>query len=263
MAEIADIKLVITDVDGTLMTDDGLIPPQIFEVIEALICRGVTFAVASGRQLQNLQQLFEPLASNIFFVANNGATLAEGYKVLTDSLMHPAAVDLCLDFAQLHAASPLLYANGTVLTNDASSALRQFLEKHQVPFAVSQNLAAYACGVSKLSLLKFDGSMPQLKPLLATSGIEVFVANRYMLDVTAEGTNKGVTISRLINLIGVAEANVCAFGDSENDLDMFANAGLRFEVANAAEVLKKKSRIVPSNNDLGVICTLRQLFNIA
>lgn len=63
------IKLVVTDVDGTLMTDDNHIPLDFFKVIEHLLNLKVKIIIASGRHLYNLHSLFHPYDDKIVFIA--------------------------------------------------------------------------------------------------------------------------------------------------------------------------------------------------
>ena len=67
------IKLVISDMDGTLLDGEGNMPTQLFPVLDALHEQGILFAVASGRQYGNLRQLFAPVRERIAFICENGA----------------------------------------------------------------------------------------------------------------------------------------------------------------------------------------------
>ena len=78
------IKLTCTDVDGTLVPDGTRdINPEIFEVIRQLRDRGIQVAIASGRPLSSIQNLFRPIEEKLFFIAVGGAEIATFSRVLS------------------------------------------------------------------------------------------------------------------------------------------------------------------------------------
>jgi len=70
---IGVIRLIASDLDGTLLEKDGTLPAGIFDMVERLTRMGITFAAASGRQYSNLVRLFGPVAHQMAFVCENGA----------------------------------------------------------------------------------------------------------------------------------------------------------------------------------------------
>lgn len=68
------IKLVVSDIDGTLLEDGGHeLNPELFEVILKLREKGMQFAAASGRQWASIEQVFDPIKEKIFYLSDNGA----------------------------------------------------------------------------------------------------------------------------------------------------------------------------------------------
>ena len=67
------IKLIATDLDGTLLDGERKLPAEIFPLIERLYSAGILFAPASGRQYASLQELFRPVEDKVVFVCENGA----------------------------------------------------------------------------------------------------------------------------------------------------------------------------------------------
>ena len=70
------IKLIASDMDGTLLNEHGEVPPETFDLIRALRVHGVHFAASSGRRYDRLCQFFEPVRNEMDFVASNGAPTA-------------------------------------------------------------------------------------------------------------------------------------------------------------------------------------------
>ena len=68
------IKLIVTDVDGTLV-EDGFtnVDPRLFDTILKLREKGIQFAVASGRPWASVERTFDPVKKKVFYIANNGS----------------------------------------------------------------------------------------------------------------------------------------------------------------------------------------------
>lgn len=67
------IKLIVTDIDGTLLDNDKNLPQDFWHTEEKLSAKNILFAAASGRQYYNLQELFSPISERCIFIAENGA----------------------------------------------------------------------------------------------------------------------------------------------------------------------------------------------
>ncbi len=108
-----------------------------------------------------------------------------------------------------------------------------------------------------------EGGMAELRDAFSIDGVNAYLDNDRMIDITDKDTDKGKAVRRLKKLLGVRKNEIWAFGDSENDLGLFAEAGKSFAVGNAPkEVQEKASCVIPSNNDKGVIVTLKELFDV-
>ena len=89
------IKLIASDMDGTLLNEHGEVPPETFELIEALREKGVHFAASSGRRYDRLCTFFEPVRDHMDFVASNGAQVyAEGQLIDREVYSHLAIREL-------------------------------------------------------------------------------------------------------------------------------------------------------------------------
>ena len=76
------IKLVASDLDGTLLPPSKVLPENLFPLIEKLFDKGIIFAPASGRQLPNLKKLFAPVLDKIAIIAENGGLVWHGDGII-------------------------------------------------------------------------------------------------------------------------------------------------------------------------------------
>ena len=75
------VKLIASDMDGTLLDGEGNVPPETFDLIKRLKTAGIGFVASSGRRFDTLQELFAPVSDQMDFVASNGAQ--DAYPPLT------------------------------------------------------------------------------------------------------------------------------------------------------------------------------------
>ena len=85
------IKLIASDMDGTLLDGEGNVPPETFGLIKRLKTAGIGFVASSGRRFDTLQELFAPVCGEMDFVASNGAqVVVAGQLVDREVLSHAA-----------------------------------------------------------------------------------------------------------------------------------------------------------------------------
>ena len=86
------IKLIVSDVDGTLVPDGSPdLDPEVFDIILKLREKGMQFVVASGRPWASVESAFEPVKKKIFYVANNGAYVGDACTPIRWSVSWPTA----------------------------------------------------------------------------------------------------------------------------------------------------------------------------
>ena len=121
------IKLIASDMDGTLLDEHSKVPPETFELIEALREKGVHFAVSSGRRYDRLCTFFEPVRDHMDFVASNGAQVyADGKLIDREVYSHLAIRELARViemFDNLHLA--LFDRTKSFLLDDESKFVRE------------------------------------------------------------------------------------------------------------------------------------------
>src|SRR6056297_997934 len=80
--DISKIKLVVSDMDGTLLNSDHKVSREFFDVFKKLRAKGILFAVASGRQYYSLMERMKPVKDDMIYIAENGAIIMEKEKQL-------------------------------------------------------------------------------------------------------------------------------------------------------------------------------------
>ncbi|WP_329415520.1 Cof-type HAD-IIB family hydrolase [Streptomyces sp. NBC_00704] len=266
----ADIRLVVTDMDGTLLDDDKRIPAGLWEVLERLRERGVLFSPASGRQYASLAREFAGVADGMVFIAENGAyVVRDGEEVSSDPL-DPDVV------ARVVAAARRLAADGVDMGVVVCGKRSAYLERSDEPFLaeaaryyvrhqVVEDVAAVDDEIVKVALFDFGSAEESTAPALAAFADthQVVVSGEHWVDVMNRTAHKGAALRRLQRELGITPAQTMAFGDYLNDLEMLDAAEWSFAMTGAhPEVVRRARHLAPSNNDNGVLRTVVRLLDL-
>jgi hypothetical protein len=266
----ADIRLVVTDMDGTLLDDDKRIPEGLWPMLAALRERGVLFSPASGRQYATLARQFADVAEGMVFIAENGTYVVRDGEELSSDPLRPAvaagvartARRLVADGADVGAVVCGKRAAYVERTDEAFLAeVRQYYVEHRVV----EDVTAVDDDMIKVALYDFGSAEHSTFPALDAfaAAHQVVVSGEHWVDVMNRTANKGAALRGLQRELGVTPAQTMVFGDYLNDLEMLDAAEWSFAMANAhPEVVRHARYLAPSNNENGVLRTIARVVGV-
>lgn len=171
-------------------------------------------------------------------------------------------VSQCISWGYKQNVSILLYTQSMIYVKNLIDQTRIKLKKFGVPYRMAHGDMQVG-DIFKISYFKTDGGITALQAQIHLNNIQAVISNKYMIDITNAHTSKGSALKLIQNLYKIGADATCSFGDSENDIDMFKNSFFSYAMGNAPEYIKKQAlHIAPTNNELGVVSILRQLFLI-
>lgn len=234
------IKMVATDLDGTLLEPDGTLPDGIFETIRELDALGIRFAAASGRQLGNLRRLFAPVASHMAFVCENGAVNAVdgevigvipiprelGLEIITD--IEEAGMNLLISGRH----SCYLLAQNRAYADAIVYGLRNTV-------TVVDDLRAIPEPFLKISG-QIDAGVEELAPIFLKkwgTRLTATISGRDWFDFTM--SNKGMGMEMLMKRLDLQRGEIAAFGDNFNDESLLDLVGFPYLMEKADHALRK------------------------
>ncbi|HET7799304.1 MAG TPA: HAD family hydrolase [Humibacillus xanthopallidus] len=264
----ADIRLVVVDLDGTLLDGAGELPGDTVATIRALRERGVDVAPASGRQHATIARLFTEVAEDLVVIAENGAYVTrDGAEVSSHTLDLAWSRGVVEHTRRLGARGVDL---GVVLCGKTSAWIERtddaFLgevERYYARLTTTDDLTTVEDEVLKLAVHDFGDPTAVTGPDLAAfcAPQQVVVSGHHWVDVMGVGVHKGLAVRELQGALGITAAQTMAFGDYLNDLEMLGAAEHSYAMANAhPEVLEAARHVAPANTDDGVLRTLREVF---
>ncbi|HSP75958.1 MAG TPA: Cof-type HAD-IIB family hydrolase [Cryobacterium sp.] len=264
-AEPSDIRLIVTDMDGTLLDDDGNVPEAFWPLLGDLHRAGILFVPASGRQYQTLHGIFGE-HEGLIYIAENGTNVVQDGVSIDLEPVEPAIIAPIVDWVRRTAAAGADL--GVVVCGARSAYIERSDEwfvsqvrRYYAAVEVVTDVHAAALDDVVLKLAIYDPAQAETRSGPALRGLdlpsEVVVSGENWVDVMRQGANKGRALERLQLQLGISRAQTMAFGDTLNDAEMLDAAGHSSAMANGHPSIRARAvNIAPSNSEAGVISSI-------
>ena len=258
------IKLIASDLDGTLLDPAGNLPQGAFAAIEQLHKRGILFCAASGRQLTALEQMFAPVADDIVFMAENGAIVAYRGEVLRCETIPAADVARALAcVGGVPRAIPLLCTPACAYYEEGEGEFLALVRASYISNA-RRTLAEVAAGEKVCKIAVYDELGPENNAMRALPAalpdLRVIQSGGNWLDISVRDANKGSAMRFIRERFHLRAEECAAFGDHMNDYEMLLECGHPYVTGNAYPPLKRRiGRAVRSNAENGVVQAMQRI----
>ena len=224
------------------------------------------FCAASGRQLASLKTVFDKYKDQMLFVAENGAVMEIDGQPIVNATLTREISDKFLarlkeldDMRILYCTSDYSYIDRT--DDESMENARIYLPK----FEIVKDVAHIEELPVKISVHSKNGYYNDFKLLVEEFSDEASICTSGFdwLDIVPKGTNKGTAIAKMQAMLGISPKETMAFGDQMNDFEMINQAYHSYAMDNAIDKIKQIARYTaPSNNEFGVVSTLKEVFAI-
>lgn len=262
------IKLIASDMDGTLLDSQKRLPPRLPQLIHALEEQDIGFVIASGRQYYNLAEQFPGMAEHMDFIAENGAMLVCRGEVVDTARIEPEAVEEIVDAVRrTPGCFPILCGSHSAYLEDEDPLLLQHAHMYYARMRILDDIldCMNIDSVCKIAVFHdHDAEHVSLPMLQRFEGpMQVALSGDCWADVMQAGVNKGTAYRRLMEQKGLKPEECMAFGDYLNDMQLMQACEHRYAMANAhPELATVCNHRAPSNDEDGVVRTLEQLFGL-
>jgi Cof subfamily protein (haloacid dehalogenase superfamily) len=252
------IALVVSDVDGTLLTKDKTLTERSLQAAQQLRDAGIAFTITSSRPAIGMRFLVEPLGITLPVGPFNGSSIIDvNMNPVEQNLIPTSAVERCLEILNEFGVDIWLFTNDAWLTRNPDGPYVPN-EKRAIradPTIVS-DFAPYLSATCKIVgssrdfelLIRCEKAMHEALGTQATA----VRSQSYYLDITPPGHDKGTFVTGMAKRLGVPLDAVATIGDMHNDVAMFKVSGLSIAMGNASDDVKAHaSRVTASNEDDG------------
>ncbi len=244
-----DIRLIVSDLDGTLLSPDHSLSKHVAGTIRQYVKEGGLFTVATGRPYRTAMPVIQELGIDIPVILSNGAVLAEGGRVLERYCLSVKNIaDMLLDF-HLMGLSVLLFREHEIQTFARTEEIEAYEHKERVSCSViSARSSRWTAGeLEKViligNLLAFNRVWDRWVSV-HRHAVSPFQSEADYVELVSGQVSKGFMLQRLSSTLGIEAGRIMAIGNQMNDLSMLQLAGIGVSVANSPIELQMASDYV-------------------
>ena len=261
------IKLIATDMDGTLLDPKGQVDiPRLEKILDQLEERGIRFVIATGNEIHRVKQLLGHLTERVVLIVANGARIFEGNQLLQAQTWDDDMVNRALEFFKgrecqeqfvVTSMNGGFVKEGTVFTQLENFMTPEMIELFYQRMNFVEKLESHLFGgVLKMSLVvgeeRSDSVLEEINQLFNGS-VQAVSSGYGCIDILQSGIHKAWGLQELLKRWDIKAEEIMAFGDSENDVEMLQLAGIAYAMENADDKAKAVATdFAPSNSQAGV-----------
>lgn len=251
--DYSKVKMVVTDMDGTLLNSNHEVSRHFFELHDSLLENNIHFVAASGRQYDSIVDKLSSIKEHITIVAENGGVAKQGDRILFSRDLDPGTIKSMI-LAARKIKNPHIILCGMksayVESNDEKfiATFSQFYSS----FTIVEDLTKVKNDTFfKLAIYDEECSETHILPFVEhlSEELQVIVSGKNWLDISHFDANKGTAISYLQQKLGVSKSETMVFGDYNNDLKMLELADFSYAMKNAHPNVKAIANYETKSND--------------
>ena len=265
-----DIRLIATDVDGTLVKDSSReVGDEIIEAIRRLTDQGIYVTIASGRQYGSIRRMFERANRNLLFIAENGAHIVKDGETYGLTKMDRVYVEeIMADLRSLYDKDCHVVAStskGCFLESKDEDFIRLISESYRNDVTLTEDILAEDAEFVKLAVYH-KGSIREIGESFLIpkwkDKVKTCMAGEEWVDFMDFSVDKGNALKTLQKGLGIAPEETMVFGDNENDIGLLRAGGESYAVGNALPVVKEAAKYVCAPYwEQGVYQVLKSLYH--
>lgn len=254
--KLSKIKLIVTDLDGTLINNAGIIPVRTKGLIKKLKGKGITFSFASGRLHSALTDFAGELSIKAPIISLDGSLIRKypGNEILFEYFVPKKQVIKALNFCDKFLLSVALCHPDAVYYTEKNSKVPQLMDKFGVKYIEVDSYDNYLDNVLEIAIvselknnIKFvydKMGFPYSLGLRSSFYSSFTNEGVYYLEIRRKGANKGKALIKLCNSLKVELSETAVIGDWHNDISLFHPKALKVTLSNGIPELKEIADIV-------------------
>jgi Cof subfamily protein (haloacid dehalogenase superfamily) len=264
--DFSKVKLVVSDMDGTLLNTQGEVSARFFNQFSQLKKHNIHFVAASGRQYFSIVDKLHTIQNDISIIAENGGLMK--YDNKEHVLLKLSNENITKAIETLRNIKDIFIVlcgrqSAYLETNDPEFISR--FKKYYSKYSIVDDLTKVTNDdFLKIAVFHYECSETNIYPHITSlkSDMQVIVSGQNWLDISHAEANKAYALRILQKELGVTKAETMVFGDYNNDLQMLELADYSFAMANAHIQVKKIARYeTKSNAEQGVEIILDELIS--
>lgn len=259
------IKMVVSDMDGTLLNSDLEISQENLKAIEAIREKGIRFCVATGRPEQLIKEYIEPLRMTDPMIMYNGSVIGHPFQdeKLYELKLEKEDIKAIIEYCEENDIIYMPYTKNKLISKPNyrvdffEERNKKLDDKNKCIFEDIRDIDQIVNGndINKILLIENNvDKFNEVKSFVSNyPQFEIATSQKGFIDINPKGASKGNALKVLADHFGYTLDEIVVFGDQDNDVSMLKVAGIGVAMANASENAKKVANdSTLSNNESGV-----------
>jgi len=255
----SDIKLVVFDIDGTLLNSNHQLDPYTLKVLTDLQSRGIPVTLSTGKTLPAVQELAHILGIQVPLIMANGSVLqyASGEMFHCSLFKKELACSILEELQKMPGDIGVFTASDIYITAKDTENIQMMMKFGKpVPLLVNswKEISKELTNVVKIVEMDIEHidrlkeSEDHLQSVFGNN-ISTIKALFFANEILPQGVTKGSALKYLADKLGIHSAQIMAFGDGDNDASMLDYAGSSIAVSNATDLCKASADLIVGSND--------------
>ena len=263
--DLSQIKMVVTDMDGTLLNSNHQVSDRFFDLFKELQKRNIQFVAASGRQYKSIIDKLDSIKDNITVIAENGGfAIQNNQEIVSTPLSNQRRKEVITLLEGIDNIHPVLCGKNSAYIKGNTPIFEKKLQEYYSNYELLDKLNDYDGEILKIAIYHFESSEKYIYPKVfhLEQDLQVKISGENWVDISSKNANKGYALQKVMDHNNIKPHELLVFGDYNNDLEMLALADYSFAMANAhPNVLKAANYNTLSNDNFGVEIILEKLLN--
>lgn len=255
------IKLIASDMDGTLLDSNKNINKEFYEVLDKINDKNIVFAAVSGRDLFSLKTVFKDAEHDIVYASNNGNLISYKDEILFENYIEEEKLKKLIPIIRKTSKHNTIYSSKDCIYSE--SILPSILGiRWKLKVKIVKDISKIDDKILKVSIFGNEKIIQRGLDAVEHMKDELMIApsGKTCFDICRLGGNKKQAIELLQAKFKVKYDETMVFGDHMNDLEMMESAYYSYAMENAKEDVKRNARFIAKNNDEnGVVEAIKEI----
>ena len=252
------VKLIAIDVDGTTLDDYGNLPEGLFSTMQAIMDKGIKIAVASGRPIFNLRDLFQPMINDLIIISDNGGKAEFHGEPVYSEALNKKELEIFWKYFEEHNHIGVFIGENEAYLGKNNSKVTEDIEYFMTDVTLVNDLDEINSPITKISIYFPDETSLEAYNNFYKKDFDkdysVTIGGIDWVDVMPMSVSKGRAIKHLQDEFNIDKSETLVVADNYNDLSMMEEAEFSFAVASANDDIRAAAKYIgPSNNDGAVV----------
>jgi hypothetical protein len=251
---LSKVKLVVSDMDGTLLNSKGEVSPLFFNLFTKLQKHHIHFCAASGRQYNSIVHKLAPIKENITIIAENGGIVKQQDNVLLLNKLAPEKITEIIPILRtIKDTYIVLCGKDTAYIETTDQHFVSMFDEYYTTFKTVSDLTKVVSDSDflKIAIYHFESSEKHIYPKIEhlKNKYLLKISGKNWLDISDTKANKGNALRAVQKKLNITKEETMVFGDYHNDIEMLQEATFSFAMKNAHKDIKKTANYGTESND--------------